>query len=78
MAGCMTESTVGISGLVQIAPLLDYLDADGRVASEPKDIAVGAAFQFRENRTTPKRLRNRSGFDTEFPLINIMLITSRL
>lgn len=29
MAGCMAESTVGISNLAQIAPLLDYLDADG-------------------------------------------------
>ena len=29
MAGCMAESTVGISNLTQIAPLLDYIDADG-------------------------------------------------
>lgn len=29
MAGCMAESSVGISNLCQIAPLLDYLDADG-------------------------------------------------
>jgi len=29
MAGCMAESTVGISNLVQIASLLDYIDADG-------------------------------------------------
>jgi L-alanine-DL-glutamate epimerase-like enolase superfamily enzyme len=29
MAGCMAESTVGISNLAQIAPLLDYIDADG-------------------------------------------------
>lgn len=29
MAGCMAESTVGISNLAQIAPLIDYLDADG-------------------------------------------------
>lgn len=29
MAGCMAESTVGISSLAQIAPLLDYIDADG-------------------------------------------------
>jgi L-alanine-DL-glutamate epimerase-like enolase superfamily enzyme len=29
MAGCMAESTVGVSNLAQIAPLLDYLDADG-------------------------------------------------
>jgi L-alanine-DL-glutamate epimerase-like enolase superfamily enzyme len=45
MAGCMTESTVGISGLVQIAPLLDYLDADGALLLN-RDIATGAAFDF--------------------------------
>ena len=45
MAGCMTESTVGISGLVQIAPLLDYLDADGALLLQ-SDIATGAAFDF--------------------------------
>lgn len=45
MAGCMTESTVGISGLVQIAPLLDYLDADGALLLST-DIAVGASFDY--------------------------------
>lgn len=45
MAGCMTESTIGISGLVQIASLLDYLDADGALLLS-KDIASGAAFNF--------------------------------
>jgi L-alanine-DL-glutamate epimerase-like enolase superfamily enzyme len=45
MAGCMTESTVGISGLVQIAPLLDYLDADGALLLS-QDIATGVAFDF--------------------------------
>lgn len=45
MAGCMTESTVGISGLVQLAPLLDYLDADGALLLK-EDIATGAAFDF--------------------------------
>lgn len=45
MAGCMTESTVGISGLVQIAPLLDYLDADGALLLS-HDIADGATFEF--------------------------------
>jgi L-alanine-DL-glutamate epimerase-like enolase superfamily enzyme len=43
MAGCMTESTIGISGLVQIAPLLDYLDADGPLLLS-KDIADGVRF----------------------------------
>lgn len=45
MAGCMTESTVGISGLAQIAPLLDYLDADGALLLA-EDIADGVQFNF--------------------------------
>lgn len=45
MAGCMTESSVGISGLVQIAPLLDYLDADGALLLS-QDIAEGVNFNF--------------------------------
>lgn len=45
MAGCMTESTVGISGLVQISPLLDYLDADGALLLS-EDIAEGVTFDF--------------------------------
>jgi len=45
MIGCMTESTVGISGLVQLAPLLDYLDADGALLLSA-DIADGAKFDF--------------------------------
>ncbi len=40
MAGCMTESTFGISNLVQIAPLLDYIDADGAMLLKD-DIAKG-------------------------------------
>jgi L-alanine-DL-glutamate epimerase-like enolase superfamily enzyme len=43
MAGCMTESTVGISALVQLAPFLDYIDADGPLLLAT-DIATGAAF----------------------------------
>ena len=31
MAGCMTESSVGISAAAQLAPLLDYADLDGAV-----------------------------------------------
>ena len=45
MAGCMTESTVGISALAQIAPLLDYLDADGALLLA-EDIAAGVTFDF--------------------------------
>lgn len=43
MAGCMTESTVGISGLCQIAPLLTYLDADGALLLK-EDMADGVSF----------------------------------
>ncbi len=40
MAGCMTESTIGISNLVQIAPILDSIDADGAMLLK-NDIASG-------------------------------------
>ncbi len=40
MAGCMAESTVGIASLAQIAPLLDYIDADGGMLIE-NDTAKG-------------------------------------
>jgi L-alanine-DL-glutamate epimerase-like enolase superfamily enzyme len=40
MAGCMTESTVGISALAQLLPLLDYVDMDGAVLLA-EDIATG-------------------------------------
>ena len=43
MLGCMTESTIGISNLTQLAPLLDYLDADGALLLQ-KDIATGVTF----------------------------------
>ena len=44
MAGCMTESSVGISALTQIAPLLDYIDADGALLLS-QDIARGVTFE---------------------------------
>lgn len=44
MAGCMTESSVGISALSQLAPLLDYLDADGALLLAG-DIADGVTFR---------------------------------
>lgn len=44
MAGCMTESTIGISNLVQLASQLDYLDADGAMLLS-KDIAEGVRFE---------------------------------
>ena len=40
MAGCMTESSVGISALAQLLPLLDYVDMDGAVLLAT-DIATG-------------------------------------
>ncbi len=43
MAGCMTESSIGISNLVQLAPLLDYIDADGAMLLQ-NDIADGVTF----------------------------------
>ena len=40
MVGCMTESTVGISAIAQLLPLLDYVDMDG-AALLARDIASG-------------------------------------
>lgn len=40
MMGCMTESTIGISAVAQLLPLLDYVDMDGPLLLE-KDIATG-------------------------------------
>lgn len=31
MVGCMTESTIGISAIAQLLPLIDYVDMDGAV-----------------------------------------------
>ncbi|TJY37234.1 dipeptide epimerase [Pontimicrobium aquaticum] len=45
MAGCMAESTVGISNLAQIAPLLDYIDADGAMLLK-NDTAKGVKLDF--------------------------------
>lgn len=41
MMGCMTESTVGISAIAQLLPMLDYVDMDG-AALLASDIADGA------------------------------------
>ena len=40
MAGCMTESTVGISAIAQLLPELDYVDMDGALLLK-HDIANG-------------------------------------
>jgi len=44
MAGCMTESTVGISALAQIVPELDHVDMDG-AALLAADIATGVVVE---------------------------------
>jgi len=40
MVGCMTESTVGISAIAQLLPMLDYVDMDGALLLA-QDIASG-------------------------------------
>jgi len=45
MIGCMTESTVGISAIVQLAPALDYLDGDGALLLD-NDTASGVSYDF--------------------------------
>ncbi len=40
MVGCMTESSVGISAIAHLLPLLDYVDMDGALLLK-KDIAKG-------------------------------------
>lgn len=44
MAGCMTESSVGISATAQLLPLLDYADLDGALLLK-QDIAEGVYFE---------------------------------
>lgn len=45
MVGCMTESSVGISAIAQLLPLLDYADLDGAmlIANDP---ASGVTFDY--------------------------------
>lgn len=40
MVGCMTESSIGISAIAQLLPLLDYVDMDGAMLLK-QDIADG-------------------------------------
>lgn len=44
MVGCMTESTVGISAIAQLLPLLDYVDMDGALLLA-EDIACGVTIE---------------------------------
>jgi L-alanine-DL-glutamate epimerase-like enolase superfamily enzyme len=49
MVGCMTESSVGISAIAHIAPLLDYVDMDGAMLLA-KDPAQGVQISLTEVR----------------------------
>ncbi len=44
MVGCMTESSVGISAIAHLLPLLDYVDMDGAILLA-KDIATGVTIK---------------------------------
>lgn len=44
MVGCMTESSVGISAIAQLLPMLDYVDMDGALLLA-EDIASGARIE---------------------------------
>jgi L-alanine-DL-glutamate epimerase-like enolase superfamily enzyme len=64
MLGCMTESTVGISAVAQLLPLVDYADVDG-AALLAQDIASGVyvdrgVCQFPKTNGAAVRLLQRS------------------
>ena len=44
MVGCMTETSVGISAIAQLLPMLDYVDMDGALLLA-QDIASGAKIE---------------------------------
>ena len=44
MVGCMTESSIGISAIGQLLPLLDYVDMDGAVLIKT-DVASGVRLE---------------------------------
>lgn len=45
MIGCMTESSVGISAIAQLLPILDYVDMDGAMLLA-QDIATGVTLDY--------------------------------
>ena len=45
MVGCMTESTVGISAIAHLLPLLNYVDMDGALLLK-NDIATGVTIDY--------------------------------
>lgn len=65
MVGCMTESTVGISAIAQLLPLLDYVDMDGALLLA-QDIATGVTIEqgycryANENGTGVRLIGNRT------------------
>jgi len=62
MVGCMTESSVGITAIAHIAPLLDYVDMDGAMLLA-KDIAKGVEI-------TPERVTFPEGNGIGAVLLN--------
>ena len=50
MLGCMNESTIGSAAIVQLAPQVDYLDADGPLLLQ-EDTASG--LQYDHGKVTP-------------------------
>ena len=44
MIGCMTESTMGISAIAQLRPMLDYVDMDGALLLAI-DVATGVTIK---------------------------------
>lgn len=45
MLGCMNESSIGSAALIQLSPLVDYLDADGPLLLA-EDLATGIDYSF--------------------------------
>jgi L-Ala-D/L-Glu epimerase len=43
MVGCMNESTIGSAAIIQLAPLIDYIDVDGPLLLE-EDLATGITY----------------------------------
>ncbi len=44
MLGCMNESSIGTAAMVQLSPLVDFLDADGPMLLE-EDLATGLRYE---------------------------------
>ncbi len=52
MVGCMTESSVGISAIAHLLPLLNYVDMDGAMLLK-EDIAKGVRINENGNLVFP-------------------------